>query len=53
MGDECNMAFHFPLMPRLFMATRMEDRYPITEILQIYAAHPRQLPMGAVPAQPR
>src|SRR5450631_1346564 len=32
-GDECNMAFHFPLMPRLFMATRMEDRYPITEIL--------------------
>ncbi len=32
-GDECHMAFHFPLMPRLFMATRMEDRYPITEIL--------------------
>ena len=33
-GDECNMAFHFPLMPRLFMSIRMEDRYPITEILQ-------------------
>jgi maltose alpha-D-glucosyltransferase/alpha-amylase len=32
-GDECHMAFHFPLMPRLFMATRMEDRYPVTEIL--------------------
>ncbi len=33
-GDECNMAFHFPVMPRLFMSIRMEDRYPITEILQ-------------------
>jgi maltose alpha-D-glucosyltransferase/alpha-amylase len=33
-GDECHMAFHFPLMPRLFMANRMEDRYPITEILE-------------------
>ncbi|MBZ5618875.1 MAG: maltose alpha-D-glucosyltransferase [Acidobacteriia bacterium] len=33
-ADECHMAFHFPLMPRLFMATRMEDRYPVTEILQ-------------------
>ena len=27
-GDECHMAFHFPVMPRLFMAIRMEDRYP-------------------------
>jgi maltose alpha-D-glucosyltransferase/alpha-amylase len=34
-GDECQMAFHFPLMPRLFMAIRMEDRYPVTEILQL------------------
>jgi maltose alpha-D-glucosyltransferase/alpha-amylase len=34
-GDECHTAFHFPLMPRLFMALRMEDRYPITEILQL------------------
>ncbi len=34
-GDECHMAFHFPLMPRLFMATRMEDRYPVTEIMQL------------------
>jgi len=32
-GDECHMAYHFPLMPRLFMATRMEDRFPIVEIL--------------------
>jgi maltose alpha-D-glucosyltransferase/alpha-amylase len=34
-GDECHMAFHFPLMPRLFMAMRMEERFPITEILQL------------------
>jgi maltose alpha-D-glucosyltransferase / alpha-amylase len=33
-GDECHMAFHFPLMPRLFMAIWMEDRFPILEILQ-------------------
>jgi maltose alpha-D-glucosyltransferase/alpha-amylase len=33
-GDECHMAFHFPLMPRLFMAIRMEDRFPIIDILQ-------------------
>ncbi|MGH2468421.1 MAG: alpha-amylase family glycosyl hydrolase, partial [Candidatus Limnocylindrales bacterium] len=33
LGDECNMAFHFPLMPRMFMAIRMEDRYPIIDIL--------------------
>jgi maltose alpha-D-glucosyltransferase/alpha-amylase len=32
-GDECHMAFHFPLMPRLFMAVRLEDRIPITDIL--------------------
>jgi maltose alpha-D-glucosyltransferase/alpha-amylase len=33
-GDECQMAFHFPLMPRLFMALRMEDRVPVVDILQ-------------------
>jgi maltose alpha-D-glucosyltransferase/alpha-amylase len=33
-GDECHMAFHFPVMPRLFMALRMEDRLPIVEILE-------------------
>ena len=32
-GDECHMAFHFPIMPRLFMAIRMEDRFPIVDIL--------------------
>ncbi|HJT79319.1 MAG TPA: maltose alpha-D-glucosyltransferase, partial [Gemmataceae bacterium] len=32
-GDECHMAFHFPVMPRLFMAIRMEDRFPILDIL--------------------
>ena len=33
-GDECHMAFHFPLMPRLFMGLRMDDRTPIVDILQ-------------------
>ena len=32
-GDECHMAFHFPLMPRMFIALRTEDRFPITETL--------------------
>jgi maltose alpha-D-glucosyltransferase/alpha-amylase len=32
-GDECHMAFNFPLMPRMFMALRQEDRHAITEIL--------------------
>ena len=32
-GDECHMCFHFPLMPRMFMAVRREQRHPITEIL--------------------
>jgi maltose alpha-D-glucosyltransferase / alpha-amylase len=32
-GDECHMAFHFPLMPRLFMALHMEDRFPLIDIL--------------------
>ncbi len=33
-GDECQMSFHFPLMPRLFMALRLEDRFPVVEILK-------------------
>ena len=33
-GDECHMAFHFPLMPRMFMAIQQEDRHPITEIMR-------------------
>jgi maltose alpha-D-glucosyltransferase/alpha-amylase len=32
-GDECHMAFHFPVMPRIFMAVRRESRYPISEIM--------------------
>ena len=33
-GDECHMAFHFPVMPRLFIAIRQEDRFPIVDILE-------------------
>jgi maltose alpha-D-glucosyltransferase / alpha-amylase len=33
-GDECHMCFHFPLMPRMFMAARRQVRYPMVEILQ-------------------
>ncbi|MGH8228736.1 MAG: putative maltokinase, partial [Steroidobacteraceae bacterium] len=32
-ADECHMAYHFPLMPRMYMAIAQEDRYPITEII--------------------
>jgi maltose alpha-D-glucosyltransferase/alpha-amylase len=32
-GDECQMCFHFPVMPRMFMSIRREQRYPVTEIL--------------------
>ncbi len=31
-GDECHMNYHFPIMPRMFMALKMEDRYPIIDI---------------------
>jgi maltose alpha-D-glucosyltransferase / alpha-amylase len=33
-GDECHMAFHFPLMPRIYMALATEDRHPITDIMR-------------------
>jgi maltose alpha-D-glucosyltransferase/alpha-amylase len=33
-GDECHMAFHFPLMPRMYMAIAQEDRHPIVEIME-------------------
>ncbi len=33
-GDECHMNFHFPLMPRIFMALQLEDRFPIVDILR-------------------
>ena len=41
-GDECHMCFHFPLMPRMFMALRRESRHPITEIM----AQTPELPVG-------
>jgi maltose alpha-D-glucosyltransferase/alpha-amylase len=39
-GDECHMAYHFPLMPRMYMAVAQEDRYPIVEIMQQTPAIP-------------
>jgi maltose alpha-D-glucosyltransferase / alpha-amylase len=39
-GDECQMAFHFPLMPRMFMALRQEERHPIVEIMNQTPAIP-------------
>jgi maltose alpha-D-glucosyltransferase/alpha-amylase len=33
-GDECNMCYHFPLMPRIYMSIAQEDRHPISEIMQ-------------------
>lgn len=33
-GNECNMSFHFPLMPRMYMAVQMEDRFPVIDILE-------------------
>ena len=41
-GDECHMCFHFPVMPRMFMAVRREQRYPVTEIL----SHTPEIPPG-------
>ncbi|MCU1678871.1 MAG: trehalose synthase [Frankiales bacterium] len=45
-GDECQMAFHFPLMPRIFMAVRRETRYPISEILANTPAIPDNCQWG-------
>ncbi len=39
-GDECHMAYHFPLMPRVFMALHVEDRQPIVDILRATPAIP-------------
>ncbi len=39
-GDECHTAFHFPLMPRMFMAIRTEERFPIIDILEQTPAIP-------------
>ena len=39
-GDECHMCFHFPLMPRMYMAIAQEDRHPVTDILRQTPAIP-------------
>jgi maltose alpha-D-glucosyltransferase/alpha-amylase len=39
-GDECHMSFHFPLMPRMYMAIAREDRFPITDIMRQTPAIP-------------
>ena len=39
-GDECHMAFHFPVMPRLYMALQQEDRFPVIDILEQTPAIP-------------
>ncbi|MGC2400798.1 MAG: maltose alpha-D-glucosyltransferase [Acidobacteriaceae bacterium] len=45
-GDECHMAFHFPLMPRIYMALRQEDRLPITDIMAQTPAIPNNCQWG-------
>jgi maltose alpha-D-glucosyltransferase/alpha-amylase len=45
-GDECQMAFHFPVMPRLFMGVRRESRYPISEIMSQTPAIPDNCQWG-------
>jgi maltose alpha-D-glucosyltransferase/alpha-amylase len=45
-GDECHMAFHFPLMPRIYMALRQEDRLPITDIVAQTPAIPDSCQWG-------
>jgi maltose alpha-D-glucosyltransferase/alpha-amylase len=45
-GDECQMNYHFPLMPRMFMALQMEDKYPITDIFDQTPAIPENCQWG-------
>jgi maltose alpha-D-glucosyltransferase/alpha-amylase len=45
-GDECHMAFHFPVMPRMFMAARREEARPIIEILQRTPQIPKNCQWG-------
>ncbi|MQA25227.1 MAG: maltose alpha-D-glucosyltransferase [Micromonosporaceae bacterium] len=45
-GDECHMAFHFPLMPRIFMSVRRESRFPVSEILAQTPAIPDHCQWG-------
>ena len=46
-GDECHMAFQFPVMPRMFMAIRREDARPIVDILEQTPADPGRTRSGA------
>jgi maltose alpha-D-glucosyltransferase / alpha-amylase len=52
-GDECHMAFHFPLMPRMYMAIAQDRPTPHRRDLAADAGHPGDLSMGDLPAQPR
>ncbi len=45
-GDECHMCYHFPIMPRIYMALRQEDRLPIVEILNRTPAIPENSQWG-------
>lgn len=45
-ADECHMAFHFPLMPRMFMAVRLEDRKPVVDALERTPAIPEPCQWG-------
>jgi maltose alpha-D-glucosyltransferase/alpha-amylase len=45
-GDECHMAFHFPLMPRMFMSAKRQVRYPMVEILEKTPAIPETAQWG-------
>ncbi|MGZ4359738.1 MAG: maltose alpha-D-glucosyltransferase [Gaiellaceae bacterium] len=45
-GDECHMAFHFPVMPRMFMALRREEALPLMEILERTPAIPENCQWG-------
>ncbi len=45
-GDECHMGFHFPLMPRMYMAVAQEDRYPITDIIRQTPPIPEECQWG-------
>jgi maltose alpha-D-glucosyltransferase/alpha-amylase len=45
-GDECHMAFHFPVMPRMFMAAQMEDRFPLIDIFEQTPALPDNCQWG-------
>ena len=52
-GDECHMAFHFPVMPRMFMALRREEALPMIEILDRTPRDPELGAVGALPPQSR